>query len=78
MSENFAEKSREDKGRTCPYCKAPLGTKKNFCPCCGKRIPKNSGGYEPISDGTARNIRIVLGAVIIAVLALIYFFVIKK
>ena len=49
----------------CPRCRSAI--EKNRCPVCGYRV------YKPMNEKTRRTVRIVLGIVLVAVFAVIFF-----
>ena len=59
------ETAGEGKYEYCPRCRSAV--EKNRCPVCGYRI------YKPMSDKTRRTVRIVLGVVLVALFAVLFF-----
>lgn len=63
--ESNEQEGAEESCEYCPRCRSAI--EKNRCSVCGYRV------YKPMSAKTRRTVRIVLGVVLIAVFALIFF-----
>lgn len=79
MSDFFSykkdEKKDNDEIKYCPNCGAPIVKDKFVCHNCGEYLDGSGNNYVPISDAKAKKIRIVIGAVLVAVFIVLYFII---
>ncbi len=80
MSERFVPSELPDpKPRPkCPYCNKELGDDPSFCSNCGKYLGNKGKQYKPLSDGRKKTIRLIVGAVLLVIFFVVFFFVNRR
>ena len=61
----MAKKNNQNLPQTviCPHCGERYSGDRKYCPYCKKDPYGNAEGYTPMSDSTAKKIRLIVGAI---------------